>query len=281
MRGKAQKSTMGKKGVVYTLAFTLFALGLLSLAVLFSRHAALAESRHVELSFSQKVYDLDTSIQNILAEAFIGHSGMMLSSNRSLNASSMTLQENLSSDFAELDALLGRIKDGVEKDFSSVNISLEAFFSTHAVVLQPQGIVYKHRKGNSISVMPHPGIAGYEITLLFRSNITSCTAASEEEAEKERAVTLTFLGQHGGENCTFSGTGLESADITMIVGGKGVALELEEGGELMLESNATVQSAVKVLVAERNQSGYFEIPVMVEIRDPAFSFSKAGSVQIR
>ncbi len=261
-----------KKGVMYTLAFTLFALGLLALAVLFFTHASSAESRHMELSFSQKIYTLDTSVQGIFAEAFTRKSGRTLSSGNH----SLTIQENIPHGFTELDALIARLKEQVENDLTSINISISSFLERHALIFRPFDITYEQVNNNRIRVLPNPNITGYMVTLTFNGNITSCNSDSEDGG----TLDLTFVGQYSGDNCTFSKNNIRKADMSLMVLGKGVSLELKEDGGLTLESNATAQSVITVAFTELAQQGYFVMPITVELYDPAFNFYKASLVQL-
>ncbi len=269
---RMKRINLKKRGVLYTLSLSLFALVLLALAILFFRHANSTESRHVELSFSQKIYGLDTSIQQIFAESFERESNITAS----FDGQSITIQEALPLDFTELDNVISTLKTDVENDFTIVNINTESFLSNHTLIFEPLNITYEHESINRIHILPNLNINGYDITLTFFENITSCITDIEDEGP----IDINFTAQSPGDNCIISQENAEEAEITLVVGGENISVDIEEDGEFNLESNATVESSITINVAENNQQGHFELPISIEISDSALGFSKQGNVQL-
>jgi len=261
---------MRKKGMLYTLGLSLFIFVVLLLAVLFFRHAGSVESRNIELSFFQKNYDLDNSIQNVFTWAFVSKSGIVFSS----DYSSLTIEENLPDDFTELDNLISELESKVENDFSAVNISLETFLDGHGLVLMPLNITYKHTS-SGIFIESNPNITGYNVTLIFTENITSCTP----DIEGGGTVEIDFLGQSLGDDCVVSQDNVEEGEIDLIVGGEEVTIELGEDGEFTIESNASVSSMMTISFNELDQRTYFQLPIILELTDPVFSFYKRSEVK--
>ncbi|MBU0456952.1 MAG: hypothetical protein ABH824_02615 [Nanoarchaeota archaeon] len=262
---------MGKKGMFYTLGLSLFALILLLLAVLFFRHAQSVESRNVELSFAQKYYDLDVSIQNIFTEAFLSKSTIDLTS----NSNSLTIEESFPFDFTELDNLVNDLKSKVENDFSAIDISQNDFSSYHSLTLMPLNITYRHSGNNRIIIPANSDITAYNITLTFTENITSCTP----NIVGGGTVDLYFYAQSPGNDCQVSQSNVDEGDIGLTVGGEEVSIHLESDGEFIIESNATAQSIVTVNFYQTNQRTYFQLPITLEIDDPVLSFYKRSMIK--
>lgn len=259
-----------RKGIFYTLALSFLALALLSLAILFFQHAASAESRHAELSFSQKLYDLDTSVQQVFAEAFKRKTDIILRS----TLHSLTLEENIPQSFSELNSLVLTLKNEVENE-SNVNVTV-ATFTNHPLIFKPSDIIIEHPNATTIHVLPSQNITGYNISLIFTEDMTSCVW---NIAGGTRSIA--FTAQSDASNCAFSQSGVGEATITMVVDGKTVLVDIDGDGELLLESNSPVKSNVTINVNELSQGGHFEAYIGIEIVEAALGFSKKSNVLLQ
>jgi len=258
---------MDKKGVFYTLSLSLLMMLILALALLFLRHADSVESRLVELSFFQKMADLDTSVQSIFVEAFTSKSNLVFSS----TASSIRIVETLPQNFTALDDLNARLKSDVESNFNLVNISLDSFSGTHDLLFMPTGIIYQHTTTEIIHVRPNLNITGYDIILVFTGNITSCT----NNITVGGPITIDFLGQAPGPDCTVTQSNANQGGvIDLVVNGSAVSLTLGKNGSITMESNVSVQSDITIIFQNPDQDGYFQIPILIELFDTAFGFYK-------
>ena len=162
MRLKSIKK-LRKKGVLYTLSLTLILLTFLALGALFFRNATFTQERYIELSSTQKVYDLDTSIETIFAQTFLTKSKIMLNNTNH----SFTIQENFSSDFSEMDGLLQKLEGFVETDFNIVSLDLSSFLADHSLIVDPVNITVKQENQRKFHVLANNNITGYDIILNF------------------------------------------------------------------------------------------------------------------
>ncbi|HLC71329.1 MAG TPA: hypothetical protein VJI32_04935, partial [Candidatus Nanoarchaeia archaeon] len=122
-----QKRRLKKKGILYTLSLTLLSLTLLSLAAVFMFQSRSVELRYIDLSFAQKVSDLDQSMKSILSEAFLKKTNL----NFSVDGNSMNIKETMPRDLAGMDTLMQTIKDQGERDFPILTLDLASFQDRH------------------------------------------------------------------------------------------------------------------------------------------------------
>lgn len=263
------KKSKNKKGYLYTLSLSLFAIIFLTLILLFLRSSATLQSRSIELSFYQKNYDLDNSIQDIFVEAFTRESNINFSS----DSSSLRLEEGLPNNFVGLNSLVSDLKAFVERDFNSIEVNLGIFLVNHNLILLPLNVTTLHN-GNGIFIESNPDIISYNITLAFSENITFC----DSEIEEDGAIDFNFLGNSSDRDCIISQNNAEEVEIDLIVNGEAVTIELDEDGELIIESNATVHSTVEIGFNEISSNSYFQLPIMVEINDSGFNFYKKSKI---
>jgi hypothetical protein len=257
-----------KKGVLYTLSFTLFALIIIALAALYFESSSSSESRLIELAFSQKIVDLDDSISKSISK--IVYNGMNM--NLDYSNTSFTVSHVGSFENSDLDDLLEGFVSNVEGDFSNVNISLDDFDSQKPIVFDSINYIVKDSK--TIEIEENSKIVGYEINLSFSSNISSCVDSISGGGEF--SFVFNAVSSEGG-GCSFNQVGIDDVEIDMIVGGVGIDLDIEDDGELDFSANQTMNSSIKVLFDSDVVEG-FSVPIEVLFSD--VNFVKRSNVSL-
>jgi hypothetical protein len=264
------KEPMNKKGFFYTIGLAMFVLVLLSLSVLILRHANAAESRHIELSFAQRVYDTDISVQNIFADTFTSKTGMIF--NSTLNT--ITIKEDLPQDFSTLNSLTSKFKTNVEKDFTNLVVDLGSYLTTHELIFAPSNITYTHLDSGIVNIPANSNITGYDIILTFSGNITTCDTTSTPSG----SIDVNFVA-FPSAGCNLNVLNVQDADIDLIVSGENVNLDISDNGVLTISTNATVESLITININTLQENGNFEMPIHIEINDSASKFYKKNRVK--
>ncbi|MFH1396542.1 MAG: hypothetical protein ABIG93_04040 [archaeon] len=264
-----KKTRLNKKAMFYTISLSLFSLTILLLAALFLRHAESVESRNLELNYFQKNYDLETSVEKVFADAFTSTSGITLSSNNN----SLTITRNLPNSLNGLDTLISQLESNIENDFSKINISTEEFLDNHSITLRPLNINTQY-ENNKIIVNPNQNITKFNIILIFSQDIDSCNPTSVGGG----SIEINFWGKFEDNDCTFSQSNLQEANIELTVGSENVLVVLNTTGELSLETDAQADSTIIINFNEIGQKTYFQMPITLQIDDTDFNFYKYSKV---
>lgn len=254
------------------MGLSLFVLILLSLSVLFFRHASSVESRHIELSFAQKIYDSESSIKGVLAEAIEKESNISAAE----KGSSLIFSEHLPSSFSRQDELLSMLKQEIERDFYFVSIGLDEYLNSHAVIAQPLNLAYEHNGSSAIHIPANSNITGYNINLTVNRNITSCTHTTESGGSVDFYLTV----RSPSSNCIVSEDNALTSTANVTFEGGEANFRLAYGGELDIVTSVEAESAVAVNFTGINGNIYFEAPIKININDSQAGFSKKSSVEL-
>ena len=260
-----------RKGVLYTMTLSLLSIALLSVAVLFIQHSSSAESRHIELSFTQKIIDLDSSIQNSFAEAI----QLRNTTHVVVTDKSFTVYERIPTDFDALDDILANLETSINSDIALVNVSTSSYNATHAVIAQPLNITYEHETDSKIQTKQNFAITGYNITLRTTGSISGCS-----QSTTPGTLTFEVYGLGAGANCTVSSPGALTGSLSFIISGSTVAVLLNASGQVSIQSNTTIRSEVTTYFNEIQEKTYAEVPIIVQITDPSFYFIKESYVRV-
>ena len=260
---------MNNKGISYTLSLMLFSLVFLALGLLFFQHSVEVSELYAYSSFNHKMYETDTSIQNMFSEAFLINSPVTVNTTKT----SLTVQQNLPVNFNEQESLMQELKTYVENDFNKVNISLENFFSKHLLTLKPYDIAVKFEDSKTIEIENNSAITGYLVSLSFSNNITGCSI----NVNNGGSLLLNFSATSSSGSCSGDYVNVADANINFNNNGNAVSYIIDGDGKMTLDSNATTTSEVTVLFTETDNP-LLEIPIDIELVDTAFKFSKNSYV---
>ena len=264
--------SMNKAGVLYTMMLSLLSVALLSVAILFIQHSASVDSRHIELSFAQKIIDLDTSIQNTFREAI----RIRNTTHATATVNSFTVYERLPTNFNTLDDnILANLRTSINSDVSLVNVSTHMYNETHGVILQPLGIEYRHESDNRITISPNFAITGYNVTLTTTGAISACSTGTTPGA-----LTFEVYGLGASANCTVASAGALAGTLSFKVSENPVTVTLNASGQLIVESNTTIRSIITTYHSGMSGEPYIEVPISVLITDPSFNFVKQSYVRV-
>lgn len=258
----------GKKGVFYTLSLTLFSLLLFGIAVLFLMSSTYTDSRLVELSFSERIYEADTSIGGVFMEAFFQNSDTEIN----VSNGSVIIEDHLQQSFGKTDSVFTQLQSQVENDFP-VQVNLNQYKKTHGLIFEPVNISYEHNGSSGLFIAPNNAITKYSVHLVVSQNISSCVADLVPGGEQDF-----FLSTSGSGTCSASGNGLQKATVTMNVGGTPLVVYFEEGQGFSIAGSVEANTTVEIDYT--GQISSVASPVILQFSEPSISFSKQDDARI-
>ncbi len=267
----------GKQGVAYTLAITLLGTVLLSLSFLVFNTAQSSQSQLVVLGGTQRIYDVEQSIQEVLAKAIAQKTTLRFSP----TINSVTFNETLPQNLTNVTDLFSSLKENIERDFSFISLDVTQFNEKYAVIFKPGNIGYVQESPYKIRIEDSAGgvlptLQGYNITLVFSANITSCVSNIEPGNSLTVSITATSLGS----SCIITPTLLKGIELQIVSEGKNVELKIEDDKELVLDSQVTMKSSIMAILQPLSEYGYLEIPITMESNESALRYYRKTNVLI-
>ena len=132
---------MNKRGIFFTLGLFTFVLIVFTLSVLIFTHQESSKERLGELGILDKVYNLDSSIQNGIRKIFYGSSGISITNDENI----ITIEENLPYIYYNtFNTKLDGFKSFVEGKENYVNLNVSEVENTLPLEIFPYDIIYKH-----------------------------------------------------------------------------------------------------------------------------------------
>ena len=260
-----------KQGMTYTLSFLLFGLAMFALSILYFEHSQFNSSQYTRLSYTQKIQDLDTSIEHALLRLFQQHNAPAFA----LQDGFLTITEPFPSEVQPLQSRLEAFAEAVQTDFPTINISIGLYQG--AYIHWPLNITYQHLTNNSILLSFPNSVQSLNATLSFMTNITSCTT----DLQAGGNLKISMGGTSAGNECILAAANGQQAYVHFTAGGKGVSAQLSSVGaqfQLRLESNET--ATVFFALQDDNVDGKIELPLRISINDSPAHFSRQHQVSI-
>ena len=163
-----------KRGALFTLGFTFLALVILSLSLLIFHSAQKSEETITNLVVLDRVYELDTSLQQSLKDIFNLKSGILIN----ISNNSVSFQEGLpNTNSNSFSSSMNSFKGFIESNFSNINLTIDNVITELPLNLAPFNITYKHLNfgDKEIQVIPEQiNFNGYSVTMVINTNVTSC-----------------------------------------------------------------------------------------------------------
>jgi hypothetical protein len=266
------KKNNDKRAVMYTLSLTLIALILFSLSVVFFRHASFSEARNIESSFAQKIYNQQTSIENVFSKAIIQNNNFVYAANQN----SFTVQEDFPPDLAGLNTLITTLKGKIENESNSLEINITEFLADESIIFQPLNITFKHSPSGNVRVVGNPNVTGYNITLSFAGEITTCTPSFIYGG----SLTLNLVSTSSGIGCNTIENNVQSGSVNMVVDSLAFTITLDANGEMYFLGSAVANSTIITNFDPIGENGHFEFPIKVKINETSFDFFKEYFVKL-
>lgn len=193
-----------KKGVLFTFGITLVMLIILTFAVLIYKNSLQASERTAEIGVLDRVFDIDTSVQESLKELFTLKSGIILTKNNL----TVSIKEDLpNGNSAAFEADMEDFKEFVESKFDDnpkVKLNITKITEELPLDIKPNNIKYTHPKdfGNKqIRVIPEElNVKSYGFT--FEINAQTYTSYNWDVLNTcttgDSCVNFTFVVKKGG-----------------------------------------------------------------------------------
>ncbi|MFH2028666.1 MAG: hypothetical protein ABIJ08_05980 [Nanoarchaeota archaeon] len=166
------KMKMNKKGIYFTIAFSFLMMVVLALAILIFNDQLKSEEIVTKLSLVDRVYDLDSSLQQSMADIF--HIKSNISINMS-NTSIMFTEKIPNSGRSNFNNSMISFKKFVESNISNINITIDDVIARLPLIIMPYNITFESDGQTGINVIPRElNFMGYSISILLSENVTSC-----------------------------------------------------------------------------------------------------------
>ncbi|MCX6707076.1 MAG: hypothetical protein NT001_02960 [Candidatus Woesearchaeota archaeon] len=172
---KIMRKTMGKKAFLFTLGMLLVTLAILSFAKFVSEESGNEKGFFQMAAITNRLDDADSSLQRSIADVFILHSGIEVSTGNH----SIVFEEPLPNDAGGFASGLARLKRFAEANDTTVHIDTNETVSEIPLFILPQNTVYRHNFSNREILVALPGdpnssIIRYKTTLTIPENV-SCS----------------------------------------------------------------------------------------------------------
>lgn len=171
------------KAMIFTIGLVMLSLIILSLAVLIFNTFQKAELTMSNIGALDRIYELDTSIQNVLKNLFKS-SWIDLEVDNELNL--VSFKERIPSNNTVFNLTLTNFKNFTESNFDYVNLDLDNVAKELPLIITPHNIGYKHLNFGERIIEITPASINfdkYEIFLDFNENIVSCPVEYSEETD--------------------------------------------------------------------------------------------------
>src|SRR3989344_7770644 len=247
-----------KQGMTYTLSFLLFGLAMFALSILYFEHSQFNSSQYTRLSYTQKIQDLDTSIEHALLRLVQQHNAPAFA----LQDGFFTIIEPFPSDVQPLQNQLEAFAEAVQTDFPIINISIDLYQGNYTH--WPLNITYQHISNKSILLTFPNSVQSLNATLSFITNITSCTT----DLQAGGNLKISMGGTSAGNECILAAANGQEAYVHFTAGGKGVTAQLSSIGtyfQLRIESNET--AAGFFALQDEVVDGKIELPLHISVND--------------
>ncbi|MBU0629262.1 MAG: hypothetical protein KKC75_08810 [Nanoarchaeota archaeon] len=267
-----------KRGMLFTLGMTLLSFVVLSLAILVFHNAQKSEILVSKLAVLDRVYELDTSIQQSLRDIFYLKSGISVN----ITEDSIIFQESLPNPNKEsFNASMTSFKRFIESNLSNVNISIGSIVSQLPLTIQPNSIIYKHVDfgDKQIEVIPEQiNFEGYSIQMIINKNVTSCSWDTESGSF---TLSIIVTGPNGAE-CSGSQPIDPSEENEVNINNEDIEINIESNVLSISIDDDSTTADVQTTILTGNSEGYIEYdwPV-VSISFADFGISKQSKTRIR
>ena len=261
----------GKKGILYSLGLTLFALIILTLALLIGKQGDSAESHFIDLIVAQQAQEIQTSTNKAFSEVYLREGNISFS----LRETSLTIVENFPEDYNQLKQIFTSLETDIEKNFVGIEINQEKFQSMDGLLLQPLNISYMHGTQGGIHIDQNLQIDSYTLSLIFGGNVTSCTI----DFVSGGSFDVSFSVVSPSTNCSDQGTNLQSANISLIAEEQNIYVTLQPNGPFSIVSNVSLVSNLTVGY-QPTKNVYVQLPIEVELLESFQNFSQKTKVKL-
>ena len=271
-----ETARMTRKGILYTLGLTLFALALLGIALLFLKQEQ--STRFMELGSRQNIHDLERSIHNAFVEV-VKKEGFRMST----TINSFTVNSSLPYNVTKMINSFALIEQSVERDFLFISIDNQSFLAQNRFVFMPSQIRSTLSKPTEVIIEPENDLAaaivGYNVSLTALGDIT-CT----NKVDGGGSLTVQVSASSLDEDCTIDATELVKKLTLDITSSQGTArLEISSDdtkAELKLKSDVPLSSSITVLVQPLAESGSVVLPMNLTVNHSALSYYKSAMIPL-
>lgn len=250
------------KGMFFTLGLTLLATVLFSLAVLIVNNAEVSKEAATDFVIADRLYELDSSIQNSLAEIFKSKSGISISGT--------TFQESLpNGNYSVFNDSMFNYKNYTESAYDNVELNISKIIEELPIYIPKYGITYTHNSfgGNTIKVDRNSNVLGYRVEIIgsgVSCNLDGSTGSS-----------LTLIMP----NCPFYSIQVDTAQVTLTTQTSTTIISLNSNDLQITNSGNAVVIETEILVPDNQVAMYYSGDI-VNINFLEFGVQKSGSVRI-
>ncbi|MAG08758.1 hypothetical protein CMO89_04740 [Candidatus Woesearchaeota archaeon] len=248
-----------KKGFLFALGLTFLALVVMALAILIFHNAQKSEGIISELAVLDRIYDLDTSIQQSLQEIFNLKSDIIIN----ITNNSISFLEELPNSNAEtFNNSIMDFQEMTNSNLSDVNITINGTINELPLTIMPYDITYRHVNfgDRRIEVIPEQiNFDRYSVFVLIdNQNLTSCDWGTTLGTFN---LTIEATGQYA-TNCFDSQLIDLSEENNITINDGAVNIEIDNNIMAIVVNNASgITADVKTTIIKDDiDIDYIEIP---------------------
>ncbi len=249
------------KGMFFTLGLTLLATVLFSLTILIVTNSEVSKEAATDFVIADRLYELDSSIQNSLAEIFKSKSGISISGT--------TFQESLpNGNYSVFNDGMTDYKNYTESTYDNIELNISRIIDELPIYIPRYDVTYYHNFGeNKINVSNSNSINGYVVEVVGLGTV-GCDSNNFVSGSLRLYV----------PNCPFD-TQVSSVQLTLNGVGSGVVISLF-GNELQITNTGNTKTIKTEILVPDNQVAMYYPGGIININFLEFGVQKSGSVRI-
>ena len=269
-----------KKAVLFTLSMLLLVTLVFSLSLIFSDLNKYNADRFSELSILDRLYDIDSSLQNSIKKVFNAYSGIITD----INKLNVTIQESLpNANKNQFNEKINSFKNYTESQFNNIKLDIDQLNNNAELIIN--GISYNHNNnfgGNIINIVPKQinfdtyyfrfyssaknGIINWPTAPSGNLRVIIVADAPEWHNEKIQNIDPSKT-----TTATISGIGIDNIELIF-----------SNLGKVKIENKAAADVSLKTAIAfnSLNDKIHVYLPNIINIAFSQFNISKLGHVKI-
>jgi len=234
-----------KRGAFLTLGVFIVGVVLLAQASFIFENARQSEDIVVALASIDRIYEIDTSLQQSVQKIFFERSGISIS----MTNGSVAFLENMPNTAASgFNASMKSLESFVEETLPDVNISSQLATSQLPLSVSSLDINYTHSAygGNDILVKPQQqNFIGYRVVIVLNQNVTGCQTDMESPGSLNFSY---FITGPNGNACESSSTIQWGEESEIGVNGEDLKIEIEDGTLSIVFDEPTLSGTVNTTI---------------------------------
>ncbi len=264
-----------KKAVFFTLSLTMFAFIVLSLSFIFAGNAATDDARFMELASINRIYDLDTSLQNSFSKIFSLDSEMTYTA----STTEAIFQQKIPFNFTRLNNSFNNLRNFAI--YNDKNVQVGLLPNNVSLRVSQAGIVNWQNISKNITEFMRTNSTPKSYSFIidfFEINITSCSSSS---ASGNFSFSVAATGGNGTScNQTLSINPLQDASVEISLGTKSLTVLFSNYSASVNARDNKVALTSRINYADTGVKPKIFLESKINITVPGLIAKKYGDLRI-